>query len=125
MYRKIYTRPIYLMGIETKQSILTDFCNSQCRPKKESSSFQAKEFDRIFDHEEEEILIRSLTGSVKVRNFRHPGVCGVYDGCVSQILHVWKIYLHLTQMYGKCIPCMEHMGMGLGFKRSLRKLPSI
>eukprot|EP00435_Cladocopium_sp_Y103_P072912 s597_g41.t1 len=35
---------------------------------------QAGEFDRIFsNHLEEEILIRSLPGSVKVRNFRHPG----------------------------------------------------
>ena len=34
---------------------------------------EAKEFDQLFPDEEEEIFIRSLTGSVKVRNFRHPG----------------------------------------------------
>lgn len=35
---------------------------------------EAGEFDRIFsNHLEKEILIRSFPGSVKVRNFRHPG----------------------------------------------------
>ena len=75
------------MGIiETKPNhILNDFCNSQCPPKKKSNlPFQAKEFDRIFDHEEEEILIRSLTGSVKVRNFRHPGGSGG-----SHLMDLW------------------------------------
>ena len=32
----------------------------------------------------------------------------------TQMLHVWNIYLHLDQIYGRCIqvdiPCMQHMG---------------
>lgn len=39
-----------------------------------TAALKAGEFDRIFsNHLEKEILIRSFPGSVKVRNFRHPG----------------------------------------------------
>ena len=49
---------------------------------------EAEEFDRIFsNHLEEEILIRSLPGSVKVRNFRHPGTAQqhISSTTISQI----------------------------------------
>jgi hypothetical protein len=40
---------------------------------------------------------------------------------LSQMLHVWHIYLHLVDFWGKCrwifmnIPYMEHMGIGRWF----------
>ena len=47
-----------------------------------SDKLQAGEFDRIFsNHLEKEMLIRSFPGSVKVRNFRHPGRSDISCHC--------------------------------------------